>query len=74
MPDPHAITIEERRHNEILEKLHRLAVGLELLNETAERQLKAFASAESKLESGLRFFIEAWQQRRAPRKPKTHQR
>ena len=61
-------SIEEYRHHELVEALRRINTGLELLNETAERQLKAFASAETKLEAGLRFLIEAWRERRAPRK------
>lgn len=50
-----------RRHAELIESLWRLNVGLEALYQLGERQLKAFASAEQKLETGLAFFIEAWQ-------------
>jgi len=68
MTDPHKIDLAAHRHNEIVEALRRIALGVEALNQIGERQLRAFAAAQAALEAGLRFFVEAWQERRTPRK------
>jgi hypothetical protein len=71
---PERDLLAEHRHAETLEKLHRLAVALELLNSTAERQLRAIVDLGAKTESGLRYAISAWQQTRQQGAAANHNR
>jgi hypothetical protein len=50
---------DERRHQELLEALARINLGLESLNAAADRQSQLLADISAKIEAALRYFVEA---------------
>ena len=61
MPDPGHVTLDEHRHNELVEQLRRIGLGIEALHQQGERRLRASASLEAKLESLLTYLVRCWQ-------------
>jgi hypothetical protein len=57
----------DRHHAELLERLERIAVGLEALNLTADRQSRLLAEVSARVDAALRYFIQAWKQLRGAR-------
>jgi hypothetical protein len=48
----------EQRHQQVLEQLHRLNVGVESLNVGLDRQSRLLADISAKVEAALRFLIQ----------------
>ena len=67
-PTGNRARLEAHRHAELVESLWRVSTGIEALYQQGERRLKATTALEAKVESALRYFIEAWQSVRPRRK------
>jgi hypothetical protein len=56
-----AADLARRRHAEMIESLWRISVGIEALHQSSERQTKVLAGLDARLDSILRWLIQAWQ-------------
>jgi two-component sensor histidine kinase len=54
-------TIAERRHREMIERLERIALGLEALHQQGDRTSRLLAEISAQVESALRYFIDLGQ-------------
>jgi hypothetical protein len=50
-----------QRHNEIIEQLQRINLGLEVLNRSTEQVSRQLADLVSRTETALQYVVRAWQ-------------
>ena len=67
--DQHREDLATQRHNEIIEQLHRINIGLEALNRTLEQVSRQLADVVARTEAALQYVLRAWQATQ-PAKPR----
>jgi hypothetical protein len=62
--------IAQRRHQQLLQQLNQINVGLAAVTVALDRQSKLTAEANAKLDGVMKYFVENWKLRRQRAQPR----